>query len=119
MPTAQTIDAETLQEAADDGVIALVRATKAEISNPGTRSESVRVEAEIVSSLRGPTPRPLVLRRYTSGGDTVLTPGRHYIVAAITDARFAPAMQVTGLVPVAEGQQDPAVAAHRAILERK
>lgn len=113
-----TIKAEALQEAAEEGVVALVKVTRAALQNPGTRSESVQIDAEIVTSIRGASPKPLVMRRFTSKGDPVLETGKQYVVAAVPDQR-SEAMQLIGFVPVPPGQEQAAVEAHRGAIESK
>jgi len=99
-----TIKAEALQEAAEEGVVALVRVTRATLEHPGTRSESVQITAETVTPLRGTPAKPLLMRRFTSKGDTVLEQGKQYMVAAVPDQR-SEAIQLIGFALVPPGQE--------------
>lgn len=118
-PHQATIKAEALQEAAEEGVVALVRVTRAALQHAGTRSETAQIDLEIVTSLRGPSPKPLVVRRFTSKGDTLMETGKLYMVAAVPDQRTEDALQLIGFVPVAAGQEGAAVESHRAALDSK
>ncbi len=97
--------------------IVLARVTAAEIDAAGTRSEAAVLEVAVERTLCGRAPATLSVWRWTSGGDTVLVPGRKYLVVC----RRGPGLAPYGLghfVPVPEAEESAIVAAHLAALKR-
>lgn len=110
----KTIDPTQLKECLNNnGIIALVFVKRADVLLIGTRSEwvdiSVMVEQEVHGSLSG----EVQLRRYTSGGDTVLQKGKRYIVAITPVTRFAPRLSLEGFVEVPDGMEADYIDSHR------
>lgn len=113
------IDKGTLQRVVnEDGVVAIVRVTKAEVMRAGTRAESVSIDVEVKQRIHGNLPDVVEIRRYTSNSDIVLQVGRHYAVALEEVTRYAPALQLSGFVPVADDVIDSSAEAHRVAIEK-
>ena len=78
---------------------------------------AARVEAVVVMSIRGTAGAKIVLRSYTSGGNTVLTPGSMYVVATFADKRFAPAIDLLGYAATSQASLEESVRLHKAMIE--
>jgi len=114
----KTIDRAELEPClAEGGKLALVRVVGSEVLRAGTRSETARIEAELVTAIEGDLSGETGIRRYTSGGDPVLRAGRLYVVALSEVPRFAPDLALAGFVEVAEADAEAAVEAHRSLAE--
>lgn len=113
------LDEQVLRAAIDHGEsIALVHVIRASISSPGTRSELAVLEVAVERSLRGDIPSRLSLCRYTSRGDTVLQPGKKYVVTFDRGDMTPVPWELGAFVAVAEGTESHAVDAHLAALRR-
>ena len=118
--TPATIEQSVIDQAMEEGGgLFVVKVTKAAVDQSGTRSESARIEAEVVRTIRGTAGARVSLRSYTSGGNTVLTPGSMYVVATFADKRFAPALDLLGYAATSEAQLEASVKLHQAMTESK
>ena len=100
---------QAIRDTANNGAIAVITVFSTEIELPGTRSQRTRITAKLVRTLHGTTGADgatVQLVRYSSGNDTILQPGKSYVVAALALPRWAPALELVDFVPV-----DPADAA--------
>jgi hypothetical protein len=110
---------EALQSAIENnGVVLLIRGTTASVTQPGTRSESVDITAEVLELILGKADKTISLRRYTSKGDVVIVPGKLFVVAAIPNARYGTAFELLGEVATDETKRPAAVEAHRAAIKK-
>jgi hypothetical protein len=116
--TMSMLSKKTLRACRDPGVvIALVRVTKAEIDNPGTRSEMAVLDLAVERPICGEAPPSLSAWRYTSRGNTVLQEGRRYV--AVCARGVGPVDYGLGdFVPVPEGKETEIVDAHLAAVKR-
>lgn len=109
---------ESLQACREPGVaVVLARVTKAEIDNPGTRSEMAILDLAVERTLCGEVPPAVSVWRYTSRGDTVLREKERYVV--VCAKRNGPVDHSLGeFVPVPAGRETEVVEAHLAALKR-
>ena len=109
---------ETLVAAIENkGVVLLVRGSTATITQPGTRGESVDITAEVLEEIHGKAGKSISLRRYTSKGDVVITPGKLYVVAAIPNPRFGAALQLLDYVVCDDKKRSASIEAHQAAIK--
>lgn len=115
---ASTIPQDQLKDAVDSrGFVAVVRVIDVTLEAPGTRSEAVRVSAEVERLLHGKSDPRVTLHRYTSGGNRLLDAGNRYIVAVSGpgEGNMIP-MELIGFVEVSEASQAEAIAAHERLI---
>ena len=108
---------QSIQDASHGGVVAVVTVTSAQLEHAGTRSQQARITAKIERLLHGQAGSDITLVRFSSGTDTVLTLHHSYVVAAINNATYAPALELVEAVEV-NPQDNAAIEANLALLTK-
>lgn len=113
-----TLSKKTLRDCrSGDAAVVLARVERAQVSAPGTRSESAQVDLKVERTLCGSSPETVRAWRYTSRGNTILEEGERYVVA-IARGQGAVPWALGDFVRVPPGREAEAVDAHLAILRR-
>lgn len=107
---------EALRACQEPGnAVALVRVRAVELDAAGTRSEHVTAELEVERALCGAPPSSLEAWSFTSKGDTLVAPGRRYVIALLAAQGYAP-FGIGDRVEVPPGREGEAVEVHRKAL---
>lgn len=116
-PSDKTLDTviDTLATLDRTKLVAIVRCARVESFAPGTRSERTLHHAEVLATLNGAPPAPLVLNG-AYGKECLMTPGKTYLVIAFELPDWAPERTIETAIELREGEIDAVARRARAKL---